>query len=227
MSNPRALRLNSEDNVVIAVDEIRPGDVPAGAPSASERVPRGHKMASVAIAAGAPVRKFGQIIGFASKPILPGQWVHEHNCVMQDFERDYHFSEDARPVAFLPGPEQATFQGYRRANGKTGTRNYLGILTSVNCSATVARLIAREVERSGMLEDYPNVDGIIPLVHGTGCGMAAKGEGFETLKRTQWGYAGNPNMGGRHHGRAGLRSVPDRPHERGIRRRRERPVSRA
>jgi len=196
MSTPRALRLNSEDNVVIAVDEIRPGDVPAAAPPASERVPRGHKMASVAIAAGAPVRKFGQIIGFASKPIQPGQWVHEHNCVMQDFERDYHFSEDARPVAFLPGPEQATFQGYRRANGKTGTRNYLGILTSVNCSATVARLIAREVERSGMLEDYPNVDGIIPLVHGTGCGMAAKGEGFETLKRTQWGYAGNPNMGG-------------------------------
>src|ERR1700727_1589776 len=106
MSNPRALRLNSEDNVVISVDEIRPGEVPAGAPPASERIPRGHKMASIGIETGAPVRKFGEIIGFASKPIGPGQWVHEHNCVMQDFERDYHFSEDARPVEMLADAAQ-------------------------------------------------------------------------------------------------------------------------
>src|SRR5271155_1359577 len=86
MTNPRALRLNAEDNVVISVDEIRPGDAPAGAPAASERIPRGHKMATVEIPTGAPVRKFGQIIGFASRPILPGQWVHEHNCVVHDFE---------------------------------------------------------------------------------------------------------------------------------------------
>jgi altronate hydrolase len=196
MPAPRALRLNPEDNVMIAVDEIRPGDAPAGAVVASERVPRGHKMATAPIAEGAPVRKFGQIIGFASRPIAPGQWIHEHNCVVHDFARDYHFSEDARARNILPVEEQATFAGYRRASGKTGARNYLGILTSVNCSATVARLIAREAEKSGLLDDYPHVDGIIPLVHGTGCGMAAKGEGFETLKRTQWGYAGNPNMGG-------------------------------
>jgi len=196
MSSPRALRLNAEDNVVIAVDEIRPGDQPAGAVPASERIPRGHKMATAPIATGEPIHKFGQIIGFASKPIAPGQWVHEQNCVMQDFARDYQFGEGARAENILPVEEQATFEGYKRANGKTGTRNYLGILTSVNCSATVARLIAREAERSGILDDYPHVDGIIPLVHGTGCGMASKGEGFDTLKRTQWGYAGNPNMGG-------------------------------
>ena len=114
---------------------------------------------------------------------------------MKEFARDYHFGEDARPETIVPIEDQPTFQGFRRANGKIGTRNYLGILTSVNCSATVARLIAQEVERSGMLDDYPNVDGVIALVHGTGCGMAAKGEGFDTLKRTQWGYAANPNMG--------------------------------
>ena len=196
MASPRALRLNAEDNVMIAVDEIRPGDTPAGAVTASERVPRGHKMATAPIGQGEPVRKFGQIIGFASKPITPGQWIHEHNCLVHEFERDYHFCEGARAENILPIEEQATFEGFRRANGKTGTRNYLGILTSVNCSATVARLIAREAEKSGLLDEYPNVDGIIPLVHGTGCGMASKGEGFETLKRTQWGYAGNPNMGG-------------------------------
>ncbi len=122
--------------------------------------------------------------------------MHEHNCVVHDFSRDYHFCEDARPTEILPVERQATFQGYRRANGKAGTRNYLGVLTSVNCSATAARLIAREVERSGMLADYPHVDGVIALVHGAGCGMASKGEGFDMLARTQWGYAANPNMGG-------------------------------
>jgi altronate hydrolase len=196
MSSPRALRLDPQDNVMISVDEIRPGDTPANGPTASERIPRGHKMATAPIAEGEPVRKFGQIIGFASKPIAPGQWIHEHNCMVHEFARDYHFCEDARPDNIFPVEEQATFEGYRRANGKTGTRNYLGILTSVNCSATVARLIAKEVEKSGILDNYPHVDGVIPLVHGTGCGMASKGEGFETLKRTQWGYAGNPNMGG-------------------------------
>ena len=196
MTSPRALRLNAQDNVMVAVDEIRPGDAPDGCPPAIERVPRGHKIATALIDTGAPIRKFGQIIGFASKPIAVGQWVHEHNCVMHDFARDYHFCEDAHPEQILPVERRATFEGYRRASGKAGTRNYLGILTSVNCSATVARLIAREVERSGILEDYPNVDGVIALVHGTGCGMASKGEGFDILQRTQWGYAANPNMGG-------------------------------
>ncbi|MDE3177307.1 MAG: altronate dehydratase [Pseudomonadota bacterium] len=195
MTAPRSLRLNAQDNVLIAVEEFKPGSAPMGV-SATERVPRGHKMAAVRIAKDEPIRKFGQIIGFAGRDIAPGEWVHEHNCVLHDFQRDYRFGQDARPVDILPVEAQATFEGYRRANGKTGARNYLGILTSVNCSATVARLIAREAEKRGMLDDYPNIDGIIPLVHGTGCGMAAKGEGFEALKRTQWGYAGNPNMGG-------------------------------
>src|SRR6202035_5703472 len=135
------------------------------------------------------------IIGFASRPIAPGEWVHEHNCAVKEFARDYHFGEDTRRENILPVEEQTTFQGFRRANGKVGTRNYLAVLTSVNCSATVARLIAKEVERSDMLADYPNVDGIIALVHGTGRGIAAKLEGFDALIRPQWGYSGTPNIG--------------------------------
>ncbi|MBV9289813.1 MAG: altronate dehydratase, partial [Hyphomicrobiales bacterium] len=181
--------------VVIAVDEIPAGVAPRGEAPAKERIRKGHKMAAVAVAEGTPIRKFGQIIGFASRQIGPGEWVHEHNCVMRDFAREYHIGEDARPETIAPLEDQPTFQGFRRPNGKAGTRNYLAILTSVNCSATTARLIAREVERSGVLADYPNVDGVIALVHGTGCGMAAKGEGFETLMRTEWGYAANPNVG--------------------------------
>jgi altronate hydrolase len=193
--SPRAIRLHDEDNVVVAVDQLLPGVVVHGI-AASERVPRGHKMASALIAKGSPLRKFGQIIGFASKSIAPGEWVHEHNVEMHDFARDYRFAEDAGQVDKLPPERIATFEGFRRANGKMGTRNYIGILTSVNCSASVARFIAKEVERSGLLDDHPTIDGVIPLVHGGGCALDVKGEGYEILKRTQWGYATNPNIAG-------------------------------
>jgi altronate hydrolase len=192
---PRTVRLHNDDNLVVAVDPIMPGSILHGV-TARDRVPRGHKIALAAIAQGEPVFKFGQIIGFASKPVEPGEWLHEHNVEMHAFARDYHFAEDARSETILPVEAQATFQGFRRQNGKVGTRNYLAILTSVNCSASVARFIAREVERSGLLDDYPSIDGVIPLVHGTGCGMDLKGEGADILKRTQWGYASNPNMAG-------------------------------
>src|SRR5947209_5820785 len=153
-------------------------------------------MAVVPIAQGEPVRKFGQIIGFASQPIAPGDWVHEHNVEMHDFARDYAFAQDSRHEEVLAAEARATFEGYRRAGDKVGTRNYIAILTSVNCSASVARFMAEEVQRSGVLEQYRNIDGVIPLVHGGGCALDVKGEGYEVLKRTQWGYATNPNVGG-------------------------------
>lgn len=191
----RILRLHSDDNVIVAVEALQSGELAEGV-LARARIPKGHKMAVSTMAKGQPVLKFGQIIGFASADISPGDWVHEHNVEMQDFARDYQFAAAARTEDILPVEQRATFQGYRRANGSVGTRNYIAILTSVNCSASVARFMAREVERSGILAHYPNIDGIIPLVHGTGCGMAAKGEGFDILKRTQWGYASHPNIGG-------------------------------
>lgn len=192
---PRTVRLHERDNLVVAVDPIEIGALAEGI-TALARVPRGHKMAITPLAEGEPVLKFGQIIGFAGKAVAPGEWLHEHNIVLHDFARDYRFAEAAAAEAILPVAEQATFEGFRRASGKVGTRNYLAILTSVNCSATVARFIAREVERSGLLDEYPQVDGVIPLVHGTGCAMDNKGEGYDILKRTQWGYASNPNMAG-------------------------------
>ena len=192
----RTLRLQPNDNVVVAVDALAPGEPNGAGVAPRVRVPKGHKMATETVPKGAPILKFGQIIGFAAQDIAPGDWVHEHNVAMQDFTRDYHHAEGARDEAVLPLDQQATFQGFRRASGKAGTRNYLAILTSVNCSASVARFMAREVERSGLLDDHPGIDGVIALVHGTGCGIAAKGEGFDALKRTQWGYASNPNIAG-------------------------------
>src|SRR5215813_7273554 len=194
MNTPRTIRLSSEDNVVVAVDQIATGAVAAGV-TARERVPRGHKMAVSAIREGEPVRKYGQTIGFASKAISPGEWVHEQNVAMRDFARDYKFAEAARNDETVPPELRATFEGYVRPNGRTGTRNYIGILTSVNCSASVAKFIAEEVNRSGILDGYPEIDGAVAFVHGSGCGMAAYGEGWELLRRTQWGYATHPNLG--------------------------------
>ena len=195
LDKPKTMRLSPADNVVIAGGRIEPVETAYEGIAARARIPFGHKMAAAPIADGEPVSKFGQIIGFARGPIEPGDWVHEHNVALHDFERDYQFCADARDDGILPVGRQATFEGYRRANGRAGTRNYLGILTSVNCSASVARFIAQAAERSGLLDRFPNVDGVVSFTHGTGCGMAGSGEGFDVLQRTQWGYAGNPNLG--------------------------------
>ncbi|MEQ1649071.1 MAG: UxaA family hydrolase, partial [Hyphomicrobiaceae bacterium] len=167
---PRSLRLNAKDNLVVAVDTIEAGRAVENV-VASARIPRGHKMATVKIAKSEPVLKFGQIIGFATDDILPGAHIHTHNCGFAAFERDYAFAQDARQEIILPVSQQATFEGFRRQSGKVGTRNYLGVVTSVNCSATVARFIAEAVNKSGVLADYPTIDGVIPLVHSTGCGI--------------------------------------------------------
>ncbi len=195
----KTLVLSAADNIAVALANLDVGtETPEGV-AIIRRVPRGHKFATRPIGAGEAVIKFGQIIGFAKEGIAPGDWVHEHNCGMGgpdgSLHHDYAFSEGAVPVDFLPAGQQATFQGYRRANGSVGTRNYIGILTSVNCSATVAKFMAEEINRSGILDDYPEIDGIVPFVHGTGCAMDNQGEGYQILRRTQWGYTSNPNLG--------------------------------
>lgn len=191
--SPRSLRLHADDNIRVAVDVLPPGTMVESA-TVAERIPRGHKVAVRAIAQGAPIVKFGQIIGFAKAPVAPGQWVHEHNCAFDTFVRDPEIGKMASPRQVLPIEAQATFEGFRRANGKVGTRNYVAVMTSVNCSATVAKFMAQEIERSGILRDYPAVDGVIALVHGTGCGISSDGEAHEVLKRTTFGYASNPNI---------------------------------
>jgi altronate hydrolase len=190
---PRTLKLNASDNVIVAVDSVDAG-VTAQGVTAMARIPRGHKMAAQRVEQGHPIVKFGQIIGFATETIAPGAHVHTQNCSFAEFERDYAFAQAAHEVTLIPPADRATFEGYSRANGKVGTRNYIGVLTSVNCSASVARFMAEAVSRSGILADYPEVDGVVSFVHGTGCGLAAKGEGYDALERTQWGYAGHPNL---------------------------------
>jgi altronate hydrolase len=194
--SPAMLRLHADDNILVSTRIVNQDDVPAEGVTAKARIMRGHKMAAKPIQKGTPIRKFGQIIGFAKSDIGPGDWVHEHNVEMGELAHDYAFAQAAKKEVILPEAERATFQGFRRKSGKVGTRNYIGIMTSVNCSATVAAHIAKEVEKQGLLSDYPNIDGVIALTQDNGCVIDYRGVIFDTFKRTAWGYATNPNMGG-------------------------------
>jgi len=190
------LRLHADDNVVLATTALDIGaDIGVGI-SARDKIPARHKVATSPIADGDAIRKYGQVIGFAAGNILPGTHVHDHNCRMGDFDRDYAFCSDVRPVNAVADADQRYFQGFPRSDGRFGTRNYLGILTSVNCSATSARQIAEAVNRSGILGQFPNVDGVVALQHSWGCCMSSSGDGFEALQRVLAGYATHPNFGG-------------------------------
>jgi len=159
-------------------------------------IPALHKVALRDIEVGDAIFKYGQTMGFANQFIPAGAHVHVHNCVMGDADRDYGFCTKSSVTEFVPALQRATFRGYRRVNGRVGTRNYVGILTTVNCSATVARAIAQHFLFSGELAHFPNIDGVVALTHEAGCGMRSDGEGYETLRRTFDGYARHPNFGG-------------------------------
>ena len=192
------IRLHPADDVVIARSQLVGGTtlidenvVVAGL------VPPGHKVATRAIPAGSPVHRYNQIIGFASRDIAPGEHVHLHNLAMGAFDRDYAFGVDAKPTSYIE--PAATFMGIVRRDaanaGKIATRNYLGILSTVNCSATVARGIADHFTHE-RLAAFPNVDGVVALTHGSGCGMDTQGEGMRILRRTLGGYAKHANFAG-------------------------------
>lgn len=193
--NAVVIRLHERDNVAIAMAALAAGSaVESHNLSAATDIPQGHKVALRDIKAGERILKYGQVIGAASRDIRAGEHVHVQNLHMADIDRDYVFGKHARDTAMVGEDARATFQGYRRANGDAGTRNYVGIVSSVNCSATVARLIAREADASGLLAAYPNVDGIVPIVHGAGCCIGSEDDAFDKLQRTIWGYAAHPNF---------------------------------
>jgi altronate hydrolase len=191
MNAPDAIRLDEADNVATAVRPLEVGETVFGV-TVMERIARGHKVALTAIAAGTPVLKYGQFIGNAIEPIAPGRHVHTHNLGFAATSTDYEFCTAVKPVDMVPDNARATFEGFRRPGGRVGTRNYIAVITSVNCSATAARMIADHFTPA-VLERWPNVDGVVAYVHGTGCGMADSGDGFDALQRVMWGYARHPN----------------------------------
>ena len=193
--NP-VIRIHPDDNVVIARRQLVGGEsLPGEGITVAGLVPPGHKVATRAIGPGEPVRRYNQVIGTATQPIAPGQHVHTHNLAFSDFARAHEPGAGARPTEYVAQP--ATFDGIVRADGRVATRNYIGVLTSVNCSATAARAIADRFRRDihpEALAPYPNVDGVVALTHGMGCATASDGEELHVLRRTLGGYARHANF---------------------------------
>src|SRR5688572_1635580 len=157
------------------------------------QVPAGNKIAARAIRKGEPILKYNVVIGFASADIAAGTFVHSHNMEFREFDRDYAYASEYKPVEMIPQAERASFMGIVRENGQVGTRNYIGVLSSVNCSATVVHKIA-EYFTPERLADFPNIDGVVAFAHGTGCGMEMTGEPMDLLRRTMAGYARHANV---------------------------------
>ena len=188
------IRLNSADNIVVARVDVGIGTpVPSENLTLRSQVPAGYKIAARAIAKGEPIRKYNVVVGFAATDIAAGTLVHSHNTEFREFDRDYAYTADFKPVQMIPEADRATFQGIVREDGRVATRNYIGILSTVNCSATVVHRIA-EWFTEERLADYPNVDGVVAFAHGLGCGMEMTGEPMSLLRRTLAGYARHPNL---------------------------------
>lgn len=188
------IRLHPQDNVVIARTDVGIGTpIPSEGITCRSQVTAGYKIAARAIGRGEPVTKYNVVIGFAAADIAPGTMVHNHNVDFREYDRDYAFCADYRPVDMVPEAQRATFQGIVRANGQVGTRNFIGILSTVNCSATVAHKVA-EWFTAERLADYPHVDGVVAFTHGIGCGMEMSGEPMALLRRTMAGYARHANL---------------------------------
>jgi altronate hydrolase len=192
-----ALLLRSDDDVAVTTQDLLAGTRVLTATTeivVLGGVPRGHKLAVRDLPAGSAVHKYGQSIGLATVDIAAGEHVHVHNLGMDSAARAYQFGTARTVLPAPPGPPR-TFQGYHRANGRVGTRNYVGVLTSVNCSASSAKMIADQF-RGMALDAFPNVDGVIALTHQSGCGLVPGSVGANTLVRTLRGYAQHPNFGG-------------------------------
>lgn len=161
-------------------------------------VPTGHKVAVRRVPRGQPVRRYGQVIGFATRDVEPGEHVHSHNLAVAEgpLSLDYAFCSEASLVTPVPEAARRTFLGFRRLDGRVGTRNYVAVLASVNCSSSATRRVAEHVRTSGILAGYPNVDGVIALPVKGGCGTHVGSQYLHVLQRTLTGIADHPNVGG-------------------------------
>lgn len=198
---PRAtrtvVRLHADDDVVVAVRDLSAGTIvetSAGPTPLPRAIPAGHKIAVRALSRGQEIHRYGQVIGFASEPVAPGDHVHVHNLHAGEFTREYAVGRDVRPVVPHAPEAMRYFEGYLRPDGRVGTRNYVLVVPTVNCAAHVAREAAARFQDAS--RRYPGVDGVFALAHHGGCGLVANGEDHRILERVLAGYARHPNVAG-------------------------------
>lgn len=186
------IKLQDSDTVAVALRALKAGEVLEGL-TVADSIPKGHKIALQDVASGAKVYKYAQLIGVASEAIAAGSQVHTHNLDFQNSDVNYEFGTDIEAVNIQ---STDSFMGFHRNDGRVGTRNFIAVISSVNCSATVAHHMVQKLNASGVLDDYPNIDGVAAFTHGTGCGLADSGDGFDNLQRVFAGIAQHPNVGG-------------------------------
>lgn len=194
---PRYIKLNARDNVAIVVNDF---GLPAGARFACGLtlrafVPQGHKTALVDIAEGAPIVRYGEVIGYALSPIAAGEWVDEARIRMPEAPALDQLEIATAVPAPLPPLEGFTFEGYRNPDGSVGTKNILGISSSVQCVKGTMEYAVKRI-RAELLPRYPNVDDVVPLTHAYGCGVAITAPDAVVPIRTLQNIALNPNFGG-------------------------------
>ncbi|MEP3436864.1 MAG: altronate dehydratase family protein [Hoeflea sp.] len=193
----RLLHMHKDDQIAIAVDGLEAGEaLPNFEVVACDRVPPGHKIAIAAIAKGSEVRRLGQVIGRATADIAAGQWLHEHNLGYEPSHAARDIGSRLHNTRFLPREQVPVFQGYRRSDGKVGTRNFIGVIASVNCSSLVTRRIADHYNALGALDAYPGCDGVVALTHKSGCSVSDGSTSMDMLRRTLGGYIRHPNFAG-------------------------------
>ncbi|MDR0253162.1 MAG: altronate dehydratase family protein, partial [Brucellaceae bacterium] len=195
-NNPVIL-LHPSDHVAVARVTIRAGEpVGHGEVIAQNLIGKGHKVALEPLAQGQEIRKYGNVIGVATEPVAAGAHVHLHNLAMLPSQHEHEFCVDYKEPLLLPENERRSFSGFDRGAGGAGTRNYIGVIATVNCSATVSQYVADYFNRMGGLDGYEYVDGVVVLGHAGGCGINTQSEAYHVLTRTIQGYARHPNFGG-------------------------------
>ena len=193
-----AVLLHEADDVAVLKQPVTAGDeIKLGARvlAVAQAIAPGHKIALREIADGMPLRKYGQVIGCAQGRIAAGAHVHTHNLALEDLARDHRFCADARLVDYHPPERMRFFPGYARPGGRVGTRNYLAVISSVNCSASVSHYVRDRFRTADFQRDFPNVDGVVAFTHKGGCAMGT-GEPQRVLQRVLAGIARHPNISG-------------------------------
>jgi galactarate dehydratase len=185
-------RLNDHDNVAIAVTALHQGVMPDISDLViSENIPAGHKVAVSDIVEGEDIIKYGQVIGYATKDIPKGSHVHTHNVSMRERSSSLvNFSPFEKTEGLA---NERYFEGFARPNGQVGTRNFIGILSTVNCSATVSKAVAEKLNNDSEIKSL-GYDGVVAITHGSGCAINTDTEGYEYLDRVMRGYASHANF---------------------------------
>lgn len=195
--DPLYVRVDPRDNVAIVVN---PDGLPAGTTFAdglrlAEWVPQSHKVALAALEPGAPVVRYGQVIGHANRALPVGAWVRE-DCLRLPAPPPLDELPLATEVpAPLPPLDGVTFEGYRNPDGSVGTKNILGISTTVQCVAPTVDYAVRRIKEE-ILPRYPNVDDVVAITHTYGCGVAIDAPGAAIPIQTLRHIGLHPNLGG-------------------------------